>query len=122
MRSKRILTLLATLLLGGVAAQAGTLRIVTVETPDAIAYIQAVEQGRQLLKSKGSPATIRVWRGRFAGSDAGTVIVSVEYPNLEALAKDDALMKSDAELKRWLVGLDKVRTVVSDSVYDELAP
>jgi len=46
----------------------------------------------------------------------------VEYPNLEALAKDDAKMASDPELKSWLQSLDKLRKVVSDSVYNELTP
>ncbi len=122
MRSKLVLTFAALLLLATVSSQAATLRTLVVETPDIDAYLEGVKRGKQLLKSKGSPATIRVWKARFAGDRAGTVVVAVEYPSLEALAKDDSLMKSDAELKAWLEGLNKIRKVVSDSIYDELTP
>jgi hypothetical protein len=121
MRSKVALAFLVLLLCGGVAVQAATLRVVVVETSDEAAYLKGVEQGRQLLKSKGSQATIRVWKARFAGSDVGRIVVSVEYPNLEALAADTTRMSSDPDLKKWLDGLAKLRKVVSDSVYEEIA-
>ena len=53
---------------------------------------------------------------------ATTSFVSVEYPNLEALAKDTALMRSDADLRAWLEGLGKIRKIVSDSIYEEIKP
>jgi hypothetical protein len=109
-------------LLAGAAVEAATLRVVVVQPTDTDAYVKAIEQGKALLKSKGSQGTIRVWRARFAGPDAGAVVVSVEFPNLEALAKDDARFASDPELKSWLQGLDKLREVISDSVYNELTP
>lgn len=109
-------------LLAGAAVEAATLRVVVVQPTDVDAYVRAIEQGKALLKSKGSQGTIRVWRARFAGPDAGAVVVSIEFPNLEALAKDDARFATDPELKSWLQGLDKLRKVVSDSVYNELAP
>jgi hypothetical protein len=121
MRSRTAFAFLALLLCGTVAAQAAVKRVVVVETSDEAAYIKGVEQGRPLLKSKGSQATIRVWKGKFAGSDVGRVVVSVEYPSLEALAADVTRMSDDPELKKWLDGLSKVRTVVSDSIYEELA-
>jgi hypothetical protein len=96
------------------------MRVVVVETSDSDGYLKAIEQGRALLKSKGSTGTIRVWKARYAGSDAGAVVVAIEFANLEALAKDDAMMSSDAEVKAWLQSLDKLRKVVSDSIYNEL--
>jgi hypothetical protein len=52
----------------------------------------------------------------------GFAAALVLFPNLESLAKDDARFASDPELKSWLLSLDKLRKVVSDSVYNELTP
>ncbi len=120
MKSKILGAALCVFLLSGVAAQAATLRVVVVQTSDAAAYVKAVQDGQTLLKSKGSPATLRVWKARFAGTDAGAIAVAVEYPNLEALAKDNDRMANDPELRAWLQGLDKLRKIVSDSIYEEL--
>jgi hypothetical protein len=110
------------LLLGcALAAQAATLRVVVVEPTDEAGYLKAVEQGRQLLKSKGSQGTIRVWKGKFAGSDAGRVVVSIEYPTFEGLAADVDRLATDPDLKKWMDSLGKLRKVLSDSVYQELA-
>lgn len=104
------------------AADPTVLRIVAVETRDAEAYLREIEKGRAHLKRLGSPGTIRVWRARFAGAQTGTVVVSIEYPSIAALASDDEKGASDAEFQAWLKGLDKVRKVVSDSLYQELGP
>ena len=122
MRSKCLLVLVALLLLGAVSAQAGVLRVVVVETSDSAAYVKALEQGKALMKSKGIPNNLRVWRARFAGDKAGAVAVAIEYASLEELAKADAMMSTDAELKAWLAGLAKVRKIVSDSIYEEMHP
>ena len=122
MRLRYLAAALALCLLGEAAAEAATLRVVVVQPTDTDAYVKALEQGKALLKAKGSEGTIRVWRARFAGPEAGAVVVSIEFPNLESLAKDDARFASDPELKAWLQSLDKLRKVVSDSIYNELAP
>lgn len=101
-------------------ASASTLRVVVVQTTDVAGYVKALQEGQAILKSKGSTGTIRAWVATFAGPEAGSVIVSVEYPNLEALAKDTALMRSDADLKGWLQKLGTMRKIVSDSIYEEL--
>jgi len=116
-----LLALIASLLLVG-TANADTLRVVVLQTADVAAYIKALEAGKVLLKKKGSSAKIRAWLARYAGDDTGSVVVSVEYPNLAALASDEAMFSSDAELRAWLVSLGKVRKVVSDSIYEELKP
>ncbi len=120
MRSK----ILVALLLSAIAAtvQAATLRVVGVKTTDVAAYVKAIENGQTLLRSKGSPAVLRVWRAKYAGDKAGSIVVSVEYPDLGALAKDNVLMATDPEVKSWLQSLDKLRTVDSDSIYEELKP
>lgn len=115
------LAVLVALSLAASAAQAATLRIVVVQTDNAEAYVKEVERGKALLKKAGSPVTLRVWRAQYAGPDTGAVVVSAEYPDLAALAKDNERMAADAELQAWLKGLDKLRKIVSDSVYQELA-
>jgi hypothetical protein len=120
MRPIRLAGLVVLSLFVASTVQAAILRVVVVQTTDPAAYAKAIEQGKALLKAKGSPIVLRVWRARFAGSDAGAVVASAEYPNLEALAKDDARMATDAELRAWLQGLDKVRKIISDSVYEEV--
>ncbi len=116
-----LLALIAALLLVG-TANADTGRVVVVQTADVAAYVKALEEGKALLKKKGSSAKIRAWLARYAGEATGSVVVSVEYANLEALAKDDAMFSTDAELRAWLQGLGKIRKVVSDSIYEELKP
>ena len=122
MRIKMVLIgLIASLLYVGVAS-ADTLRVVVVQASDVAAYAKALDEGRALLKSKGSSGLIRVWQATYAGPETGTVVVSVEYPSLEALAKDYGMMRNDADLRSWLQGLAKIRKVVSDSIYEELKP
>jgi hypothetical protein len=108
------------LMLCAAAAHAATLRVVVVETPDAAAYAKALEQLEATLKSKGQQVSIRIWRATYAGSETGAIVVSAEYPSLEALAKSNDLMASDADLKAQLGALDKIRKIVSDSIYTEL--
>ena len=116
-----LIGLAAAMLFAGIA-NAATMRVVVVEASDVPAYVKAVHEGQALLKKKGSAAELHVWVARYAGENAGSVVVSVEYASLEALAKDDALMRSDAELVAWLERLGKLRKIVSDSIYEELKP
>jgi hypothetical protein len=122
MRLRFVLACAAVALMLGAAAEAGVLRVVVVEASDAAAYAKAIEQGKTLMKAKGLPADIRVWRARFAGERAGSVVAAIEYPSLEALAKADATMNTDADLKAWLASLSKVRKIISDSIYEEVKP
>lgn len=103
-------------------AEATVLRVVVVETRDADAYVKEIERGRAILKRLDSSGVIRVWRARFAGPDAGNVVVSLEYPNMAAFARDDSKAAADSEYQAWLKGLDKLRKIVSDSLYSELKP
>src|SRR5262245_32206911 len=119
MRALRLAAVLVLVLFMGAAAEAATLRVVVVQPSDLAGYLKAVEQGKALFKSKGNPAVIRVWRARYAGNEAGAVVVSVEYANLETLAKEESRFQSDPELRAWVQSLDKLRKVVSDSIYEE---
>lgn len=115
-----VLVTAATVALCGSQAEAATLRVVVVKTQDAGAYVKELDRGRELFKKVGSPVILRVWRAQYAGENAGSVVVAAEYPDLAALAKDNDTMASNPELRAWLAGLDKVRTIVSDSIYQEL--
>ncbi len=96
------------------------LRVVVVQTDDVAGYLEQVEQGKALLKKVGSPAMLRIWQAGFAGPDTGSVVVSLEYENLQALAADMAKLADNAEFQTWLKGLDEIRKIVSDSLYSEL--
>jgi hypothetical protein len=113
-------------LLAGIAfasqAQATVLRVIVVKTDNASAYVKEVAKGEALMKRLQLHSILRVWRARFAGHDTGAVVVSVEYPSLTVLAQDEAKAFADPEYAAWLNGLDKIRTIVSDSTYDELKP
>jgi hypothetical protein len=104
------------------AADRVTLRVVGVKTDNPDAYVKEIAKGQAILKRLGTNTQIRVWRARFAGENAGAIAVAIEYPSLSAMAKDDAMTTADAEYQAWLKGLDKFRTVVSDSIYEELKP
>jgi len=102
------------------AQKATVLRVVVVKTDDVGTYLQELQKGNELLKRMGSQAQIRVWQARFAGPDTGALVVGIEYPNMAAFAADEAKISSNAEYKAWLKGLDKIRKIVSDSLYSEL--
>lgn len=125
MKSKVAMGLLAATLLFCVSTPAlgdesTVLRVLVVETDNVEAYVQELQRGRAMLKRLESPGVIRVWKARYAGREAGTVVVSIEFPSLTALAEDQARLAADTEFQTWLKGLDKIRKIVSDSLYDEL--
>jgi len=99
--------------------KATVLRVVVVKTDNMAAYVDAIGKGREIMKKLGSPAVTRVWQARFAGPEAGTVVVSIEYPSVAAFAEDYARIGGSAEYQEWLKGLSKIRTIVSDSLYNE---
>jgi len=101
------------------AQKTTVLRVVVVKTDNPAAYAQELEKGRQLMKSMGIPATIRVWQARFAGPEAGAVVASIEYPSMTTFAEADAKLNASADYQAWIKGLDKVRKIVSDSLYSE---
>jgi hypothetical protein len=100
------------------AQKATVVRAVAVKT-DNVAYVQEIEKGRQLSKSIGLQGQTRVWQPRFAGPEAGLVVVSIEWPNMAAFVADYAKTNASSEYQSWLKGLDKIRKIVSDSLYRE---
>jgi hypothetical protein len=103
-------------------AQAALLRVIEIKSDDIAAYVKEVERGQALLKKLGSTAVIRVWRARFAGDEAGEIMVCIEYADLAAYGAEDKKLSADADYQAWLKGLAKVRRIESDSLYEEQKP
>lgn len=102
------------------AQKATVLRVVVLKTDNVAAYLQHIEKGKEIMKKIGVKAQIRVWQATFAGPEAGSIAVAIEYPSMAAFAADATTIGSNSEYQTWLKGLDKVRTIVSDSLYGEL--
>ncbi len=120
--TKLLATAALTLALCGNAFAASTtwLRVISVKTDNVAAYIQQLDKGKAMLKRLGVATTLRVWRATYAGPNTGTVIVSQEYPTWAAFAEGQTKTAADPEFSAWLAGLDKIRTITSDSLYREL--
>jgi hypothetical protein len=104
------------------AADVIVLRAVVVQTDNPDAYVKEIEKGKAIMKRLDVTGMTRVWKAKFAGQDAGNVVVTIEYPSLAALAKDDEKTLADKEYRAWLKDLDKLRKIVSDSLYTESKP
>jgi hypothetical protein len=101
-------------------ARATVLRVVVVQTENMEGYMKELERGQAILKKAGSVQTLRVWRARYAGADAGSIVVSIEFPDLVTMAADEKKLNDNAEFQTWIKALGKMRKIVSDSLYDEL--
>ena len=101
-------------------AQAAVMRVVVVQTSDVAAYTKELAQVQAHMTRLGGGATIRSWRARFAGSDTGSIVVSVEYKDMAEFAAIDAKMRDDAANVATMKNMDAIRTIISDSLYDEL--
>ena len=91
-----------------------------VKTDNPAAYAQALEEGKEIMKKAGVAANTRVYQASYAGPDAGAVIAAIEYPSMVALAEAETKLRADKDYVAWIKGLNKIRTIVSDSIYREL--
>ena len=101
------------------AQKTTVLRVVRVQTDDMAAYLQGLERGKSIMKKMGLTQQIRVWRAQFAGPDAGSVVVTIEYPDMASFAAAEAKTSADPEYQEWLKSMLRVRKVTSDSIYRE---
>jgi len=100
-----------------------TLRVIAVQTSDIKTYRHEVETLQGEFKKEGLPVTLRVWRATYAGPDTGTIIVTVEVPDLATLAKvEDAVAKPSSALAATMKRIEAIRKITSDSLYEELSP
>jgi len=105
---------------GTAFAQKGTvLRVIVVKTDNLAGYVQELDKGRALLKTMGVQEQLRVWQAKYAGPEAGSVVVSIEFPSMSALVDFETKSSASPEFRDWLKSLDKIRKIVSDSLYTE---
>ena len=124
---KLILSTLAVMglvLVSAIALPASTtLRVIAVQTSDIKTYRHEVETLQGEFKKEGLPVTLRVWRATYAGPDTGTIIVTVEVPDLGTLAKiEEAVTKPNSALGATMKRIEAIRKIASDSLYEELSP
>ena len=98
----------------------GYLRVLVVSTEDVPRYVHELDNGRRILKRLGISVQTRVWHATFAGPEAGSVVVTQEYNNFAAFADAVSKTGADAEYSQWIMSLDKIRKIASDSLYQEL--
>ena len=125
MLKRTLFALMSLAILLGVSSTASAqkttvIRVVIVKTDDPAAYAHALESGKEIMKKLGLPTNIHVYQATYAGPNAGAVAVSIEYPSMVALAEAETKLRADKDYAAWIKGLDKIRTIVSDSVYREL--
>ncbi|MDH4164993.1 MAG: hypothetical protein OEV90_01100 [Gammaproteobacteria bacterium] len=101
-------------------AEATVLRVVVVETNDVTAYMGQLNTLKASLQRLGSKSTVRAWRARFAGPNAGSIVVAVEYADMATFAAEDSMIAKDAEYQATLKSMSQMRKIVSDSLYEEL--
>jgi hypothetical protein len=111
---------LSLLLAGNALAGSGYLRVIVVKSDNVSAYVQELEKGRAMLKKLGVNVTLRIWKATYAGPETGTVVVSQEYASFAAFAEAQTKTTGDPQFAAWVSSLDKLRTIVSDSLYREL--
>ena len=99
----------------------GIVRIVVIEADDPSRYVTEVEKGKAILRRLEAKVDISVLQAKFAGSDTGTLLTVMKFADLNELAEDSAKMANDAEYQEWHAGLDKIRNIVSDSLYRQVS-
>lgn len=102
------------------AQKTTVIRVVVVKTDNPAAYAQAIEAGKEIMKKAGVSANTHVYQASYAGPNAGSVVASIEYPSMAALADAEMKLRVNKDYIEWIKGLDKIRTIISDSIYREL--
>src|SRR2546430_16634291 len=87
------------------AASTQWARVVTVKTNNLSAYLAELDKGRAMLKRLGVSVQLRVWRAQYAGPEAGTLIVTQEYPSWGAFADGQAKNMADPAIVQRVAGL-----------------
>jgi hypothetical protein len=103
------------------AADGSTLRAVAVDTANPQAYAEQIKKGKAIIAQVDPKFTVRAWQATFAGERTGAIVVAVEYPgDFAAFATAWTRLVSDKAVSEWLGGLSAMRTIASDSLYQEI--
>ena len=95
---------------------------VQVEPGELDTYLGKIKQLNEITKRLGTQGTTRVWRATLAGDATGTVVVGLEFPSLAAFAEASKKLQADAEWQKLIDSLAGIRTLVSQSLYEEISP
>ena len=57
----------------------------------------------------------------YAGPETGTIVVTVEVPNLAALAKLEDTIRTNPDISAEMKKISAMRKIVSDSLYELLS-
>ncbi len=106
--------------LSATAAGPAVTRIIVVQPTDVSAYMHELNVLQSIYKKIGQSIKLRVWRATYAGPEAGSVVVAVEFPDLAALAKLSETARSNAEIGAEMKKIGGMRKIVSDSIYEEV--
>ena len=103
------------------SAEATVLRVVVVETDDVAAYMGKMSVLRADMQRLGIKSTVRVWRARFAGPNAGSHRRCGRirrHGDLCGGRRQD--LPATPNIRGTLKEMSKMRKIVSDSLYEEL--
>ena len=91
---------------------------------DRDAYLQKVKGVMALAEKLQTGGKMRIWQATLAGSDTRLIYASIEYANMEAMAKAVTKLQSDDEWKKLLKDIDQsgVREVVSSELIEDVTP
>jgi glycine cleavage system H lipoate-binding protein len=124
LRKISFLLVMLTLILGissaAYAQKATVQRVVVVKTDNVDAYVQMIAKAAAIEKKLGIVIPTKVWQATFAGPNAGMVVATLEFPDMNTLADDYTKLNADPDYQAWIVDLNKIRTIASDSIYKEL--
>src|SRR5260221_10043027 len=125
MRTRLVSLAIALVVLGSVApalyaADTSVQRVIVVQTDDLSAYLKELDTARAISKRLGGTGVIRAWKARFAGEAAGSIVVTLEYASMVEYAKEEEKAQADPEEQALIARLNKMRKIVSDSLYTEL--
>ena len=84
-------------------------------------YRQELKKVRGVMTRLGSKATMRVWNTSMGGTDAGQILVGLEYPDQAAWAADSGKLQADAEWQKIQAGLSGIRTLVSTALWRDIS-
>lgn len=115
-----VLTLILGISSAAFAQKTAVQRVVIIKTDHVDAYLQLLAKGIELQKSLGVTPRTQAWQATFAGSDTGTIVVTIEFPDMAALADASTKLNASSDYQAWLADLGKIRTIVSDSIYKKL--
>lgn len=103
---------------GGVLAITG----VQVRPGKLRSYLKRVDGARKILERLGLESQVRLWHAELAGPNTGNVAVGIEYVDLAAYVAEQGKLSKDREWRRFISGLDDIRTLGGRWLYQEITP